>query len=93
MVTGRFFFVRGGGTWLQRSNWSRWSLALRLRWESAIAVFQLWLSKKQAETVFGDSMTVQYREIVRGTPLAALLGEELSANELDENLGAFPPVL
>lgn len=50
---------------------------------------QLRLARVQATTQFEDGMTNQYRSLVATLPVKAMLGEELSGDELDENLSAF----
>ena len=54
-----------------------------------VAGWQLRAAKQQAQSAFEDSLTSHYRAIVRDLPLAALLGEELSREQLDEALPTF----
>lgn len=42
-----------------------------------VAVWQLWLTHRQATIQFEDQMSSQYREIIRRLPIGALLGESL----------------
>ena len=53
------------------------------------AAWQLWVTKKQAVLQFEDSMTAQYREILRRLPVEALLGEPLSDARYSETLKEF----
>jgi len=50
---------------------------------------QLWMSRKQSRTSFEDQLASQYREIIRRLPIGALLGDELSEEEMDSALPAF----
>lgn len=59
------------------------SIGVLLAWR------QLVLARQQATTQFEDGMTNQYRNLVGSLPVKAMLGEELSAEELDESLSAF----
>lgn len=45
------------------------------------AAWQIWLSKKQAETTFEDSLAKEYRELAARLPTKALLGEPLTNEE------------
>lgn len=54
-----------------------------------VAATQLWLSKRQDQARFEDSLTSQYREISSRIPLAALLGEPLPSAVLNEHLRVF----
>ncbi|MGA2475165.1 MAG: hypothetical protein ABSF73_00950 [Terriglobia bacterium] len=49
-----------------------------------VAFIQIWLARKQSVTQFEDEMSRQYREILKTIPVEALLGEELTAKELEE---------
>jgi len=50
-----------------------------------IAMFQLYLTKKNAISSFEDDIAREYRSIIKKRiPLKAILGEELSKNELDD---------
>lgn len=46
-----------------------------------VALWQISRSNKQQRTNFEDSLTKEYREIVRRIPYKALIGDELSAND------------
>lgn len=50
---------------------------------------QLVLSRQQLVTHFEDSLSTQYRDLLGSLPVKALLGDELSPEELDESLGVF----
>jgi hypothetical protein len=54
-----------------------------------VAVQQLKLTKQQTVSRFEDGLTKQYREIIRGLPVEALLGEELDAIKQRDSLQAF----
>ena len=54
-----------------------------------LAWWQLRAAKQQAQSAFEDSLTSQYREIVHTLPLAAMLGEQLSLEELQAALPGF----
>jgi len=54
-----------------------------------VAATQLWLSKRQDQSRFEDSIASQYREIARRIPLAALLGKPLDSPVLDDYLRVF----
>jgi hypothetical protein len=54
-----------------------------------LAWWQLRATKQQAQSAFEDSLTSQYRDIVHTLPLAAMLGERLSPEELQAGLPAF----
>ena len=43
-----------------------------------VAAWQLWKSRLQANTTFEDEFTREYREIVKGIPMAALVGQEVA---------------
>ncbi len=46
--------------------------------------WQIWETRKQSVTAFEDSLSQQYREILRTIPVKALLGEELCQAELEK---------
>jgi hypothetical protein len=46
--------------------------------------WQIWQTRKQNITAFEDEMSRQYREIPKTIPVEALLGEELSKEELED---------
>ncbi len=48
-----------------------------------ILAWQIWQTKKLSETAFEDSLSQQYRGILRSIPVKALLGEELSQAEFE----------
>lgn len=49
------------------------------------AAWQIWLSKKQAETTFEDSIAKEYRELAAKLPTKALLGESLTDDEYSDS--------
>lgn len=55
----------------------------------AIAAWQLWVTKQQAQSQFEDSFSEQYRRIAAQVPLSALLGRSLSNPDLESSLRAF----
>jgi hypothetical protein len=54
-----------------------------------IAAWQLWLTKRQAQSQFEDAFAEQYRRITTALPLHALLGRPLSEQELESSLRTF----
>ena len=63
---------------------------------AVVMVASLWLTKNQLKlsreleaNTFEDGFAQQYREIVHRIPIEALLGEQLSQDELTENLDDF----
>lgn len=60
---------------------------------TALGVFaagwQIYESRRQAVTAFEDSMSSQYRDLVQGIPVEALLGEDLEERVYRENLSEF----
>ena len=57
-----------------------------------VAARQLYLSKDQAVAQFEDSLNEQYRSLLKELPLAALLGQQLTAAELEEALAGLESV-
>lgn len=55
----------------------------------AIAAWQLFVSRSQAQSQFEDSFSEHYRGILNDLPLDALLGRELRGTALDAALRAF----
>ncbi len=47
----------------------------------SIAAWQLWETRKQAQTSFEDALAKEYRELSMGIPTKAFLGKELSEAE------------
>lgn len=54
-----------------------------------VLIYQLSLSRKQAMTEFADEMVRTYRGIVHALPIGALLGQNLSASEMDASMKDF----
>jgi hypothetical protein len=54
-----------------------------------IAGWQIRLAKRQAKTQFEDDLTKQYREIIKDIPTDALLGLEITTEELEKSRHAF----
>jgi len=54
-----------------------------------VAAWQLLAARRQATSAFEDSLTSQYRTLTERLPLQALLGEPLSASELQPSLLHF----
>lgn len=54
-----------------------------------IAGWQLWLARRIAVIQFEDQVSSQYRTLIRGLPVGALLGEELTEREHQECLATF----
>lgn len=52
-------------------------------------VRRLRMLEKQAVTRIQDSLSIEYRRVVAGLPVSALLGDELAASEPDGNLAAM----
>lgn len=50
---------------------------------------QVRLRKEQSTTQFEDDLTREYRELARRLPVKALLGDELTDEELEENFKHF----
>ena len=46
-----------------------------------VAVWQLWLVRRQAVTSFEDDFSREYRVLAKDIPVAVLLGEEISPKE------------
>lgn len=46
-----------------------------------VALWQIWRNNEQQKTSFEDSLTKEYRDIVRRIPYKALMGEELNEAE------------
>jgi hypothetical protein len=55
----------------------------------ALAAWQLYLAKQQAQLAFEDSLNAQYRSLLAELPLKAMLGRQLSDAELNACLGVF----
>src|SRR5690242_9410090 len=55
----------------------------------AIAAWQLYHTKQQAQSQFEDSFAEQYRRVAPMLPLEALLGRPLREEELKPHLRAF----
>ncbi|HEX5719735.1 MAG TPA: hypothetical protein VF179_26505 [Thermoanaerobaculia bacterium] len=57
---------------------------------TAVGLFLAWWqireSSRQAKTSFEDSLASEYRSLVQGIPIEALLGEELDEEAYQENL-------
>jgi hypothetical protein len=51
-----------------------------------VAVVELWLNRRQAKSAFEGQLVDQYRQIVAGVPVKALLGGELDDDEFDHAL-------
>ena len=49
-----------------------------------LGAFQLWRTRVQAITAFEDQFTKEYRRIMQGIPVAALLGDNLSEGQYQE---------
>lgn len=54
-----------------------------------VAGYQIRLSRKMSTTQFEDSLTAEYRALVRSLPVKSMLGDELTANELEDSLPVF----
>lgn len=54
-----------------------------------VAGYQIGLSRKQSTTQFEDSLTTEYRGLVRTLPVKAMLGSRLSESELEATLSVF----
>lgn len=54
-----------------------------------LAVIQLWRSHEQSKTNFEDSLTQQYREIIKNIPIDVLLGEEIVYGKYKSSLDHF----
>ncbi len=50
----------------------------------AVALIQIWRNAEHSKTTFEDSLTKEYREIIRRIPYKALVGETLDEKEKDE---------
>jgi hypothetical protein len=50
---------------------------------------QLWFVRQQGKTGFEDQLTEQYRAIIHGLPIEALLGDHLDDHQIEESLPAF----
>lgn len=55
----------------------------------AVAAWQLLVTRRQAVSSFEDSLTSQYRSLVKDIPLPALLGEPISEGEMEAALPHF----
>lgn len=53
------------------------------------AAWQLWQTRKQAQTTFEDAMAKEYRELASTMPTKAFLGEELTEAEHAKALDEF----
>jgi hypothetical protein len=49
-----------------------------------VALIQIWRNAEQSKTTFEDSLTKEYREIIRRIPYKALVGEILDSEEKNE---------
>ena len=49
-----------------------------------VALFQIWRNAEQSKTTFEDSLTKEYREIIRRIPYKALVGKNLNKDEKNE---------
>jgi len=49
-----------------------------------VALFQIWRNAEQSKTTFEDSLTKEYREIIRKISYKALVGDELNGDEKNE---------
>jgi len=58
----------------------------------AIAAWQLWVTKRQAQSQFEDSFAEQYRRITAALPLSAVLGRELAERELKTTFVPFTTI-
>lgn len=54
-----------------------------------VAIYQLYLAGRLAQTQFEDSMSKEYRDIAINIPTKALMGHALSEAELQEHLDQF----
>jgi|ERR1041385_5614009 hypothetical protein len=54
-----------------------------------VAGWQIRESRRLSRTEFEDGLTHQYREIIKGLPVKALLGDRLTPEELDASLHTF----
>jgi hypothetical protein len=54
-----------------------------------VAGSQLWFVRQQGRTVFEDQLTEQYRAIIHGLPIEALLGGHLDDDQIKQALPAF----
>jgi hypothetical protein len=54
-----------------------------------VAGWQLWLARRQSVTAFEDSFAREYRELAAKLPTKALLGDELTKDELEQHLDEF----
>jgi hypothetical protein len=53
------------------------------------AAWQIWLSRKQAQTAFEDAMAKEYRDLAATIPTKAFLGEDLTDEEIEKGLDEF----
>lgn len=49
----------------------------------------LWVTKVQAVTAYEDSISTEYRQLIKNIPIEALLGEHLSEGEAKSSLTAI----
>jgi hypothetical protein len=54
-----------------------------------VAAWQLWQTKSEARSQFEESLNTHYRDLLGELPLKAMLGRQLSENELQESLRTF----
>ncbi|MFW5452786.1 hypothetical protein [Thioalkalivibrio sulfidiphilus] len=48
----------------------------------AIAAWQIWRTAEQSKTTFEDALSKEYRELIRAVPYKALIGQELTDDEI-----------
>lgn len=46
-----------------------------------IAIYQVWRNIEQSKTAFEDSLSKEYREIIRSIPYSALIGEQITEDD------------
>ena len=54
-----------------------------------VAAYHLRVTQKQGVTTFEDSLTSQYRDVLRSIPLEALLGKPVEGKKYEESLPYF----
>lgn len=56
---------------------------------AALAVLLLWRAHEQQLTLLEEALDREYRDITRDIPIDALLGKELSPDEVIQNIASF----
>lgn len=75
--------------WPTAIDWANLAANVATAFGVALAAVGLWVTKAQAVTAYEDSISTEYRQLVKCIPVKALLGENLTDAEANNSLAAI----